>query len=558
MATGGKETRSRFAVSDKREAPPKADAEADEVGAGGDPEAAGGGPEPEEATLATAVPDPTDSGIHDLSTAPPSDPVPDSEPAASPPAADLSAEGPFHGTPAEAVQGAPIGSVHPDTLRVPPPQDPPRPILASRMRAIPGRSDVVVLDDEDAPEPLALPVGSPFVEAERCLAAGDLDGARAAVAEHAPPLPEPGAEANASLSDDQIAALGILCRAALMEGDLQAAAQRLLPWREHLGLAVADAAFSLAQGQVERAERRIKEARAASPRGLVEAYTQALVEVARGEMRSARELLEEVARSEPGHAVARHQLGQLVLAGGDPARAGTLFEMAIEIAPGFVPPALSLAEMLADSRQYGEAMQLLSQLCEDHPGLLAPRLQQLKILLAVGDVETAHTLAEALKGAAPGQPEVVLLWAETQAKRGALKSAQGALEGLLDGGQSVRERALRLLAQIELASSPPRFAEAVARLEDALKGAPNNPELILEVAQVHLAAGDMTSARQRLEKLTTLHEVDLGVLLSGAVAAQNHGLFRTAIDLASAAQEQVRGTPAEGQIGAFIAQMQGA
>jgi tetratricopeptide (TPR) repeat protein len=434
-------------------------------------------------------------------------------------------------------------------IRVPPPQDPPREVLSWRMRALTNQP-LILLDDEEAHEPLTAEQGV-LGEAELLLARGNLEQANDAVA---PLLPADGEDVDATSG----AALGIVVRGALMGGDVDQAKALIDPHRDSEHLAVADAAYSLALGQLARARTRIDVAMKRQPKGIAEVYTLALVRVAEGDMDVARELLTDVARSAPEHAVARHQLGQLVLATGDPARAGTLFEMAIELAPLFVPPALSLAEMLADSRQYGEAMQLLSDLCDAHPGLLAPRLLQLKILLSIGDLDTAGTLADALRQAAPNVPDVELLWAESAFRRGQNAEARDALLALVPGGGGMAEKALRLLAQIELSSSPPDYPAAVGHLDQALVATPNSAELLLDAAQVHLAAGDMTSARERLEKLGGLAHVDLGVLLSASVAAQNHGLFRTAIDLAEGALDQVRGTPAETQIAAFIAQLQGA
>jgi tetratricopeptide (TPR) repeat protein len=483
------------------------------------------------------------SDVHDLTTAAPDNPPPSevTEPVAR---GGEEREGAVAG-------GTDAGAdeVEGKGIRVPPPHDPPREVQRWRMRAL-SNTPLILLDDEQAPESLTAEQGV-LGEAELLLARGNLEQATEAVS---PLLPNGDNDVDATSG----AALGILIRGALMGGDVDKAKELIEPHRDSEHLAVADAAFSLALGQLERARLRIDVAMKLRPKGIAEVYTLALVRVAEGDMDVARELLTDVARSAPEHAVARHQLGQLVLATGDPARAGTLFEMAIELAPLFVPPALSLAEMLADSRQYGEAMQLLSDLCDTHPGLLAPRLVQLRILLSIGDLDTAGTLADALRQAAPNVPDVELLWAESAFRRGKSADAREALLALLPSGGAMAEKALRLLAQIELSSSPPDYAAAVGHLDQALAATPNSAELLLDAAQVHLAAGDMTSARERFEKLGGLSHVDLGVLLSASVAAQNHGLFRTAVDLAESALEQVRGTPAEMQISSFIAQLQGA
>jgi len=443
----------------------------------------------------------------------------------------------------------PKQSYGPDDVRLGPPPEVPAPTKVSRMTAVAGSGTLRLEPDDPAIPSLTVPDG-PVGEAERRLFVGDLSGAR----KKAQPVV---GESRENLSDEQALAYDLLVRAALMEGDGDVAQKLLEKIGDDPRLAKSQAAYALAVGDLPRASEKASAALQKNPQGLVEHYTMSLVRVAQGQMDLAREHLLQVARSAQDHAVARHQLGQLILAVGDPARAGTLFEMAMVIAPDFVPPALTLAEMLADSRQYAEAMNILTDVTERQPNLLTPRLLQLRILLDVGEVETAQSLAGALRQAAPNQPEVELMWAEVKLRRGELNAAAEVLSPLLDNSDArTKERVLRLLAQIAVHGHPPRFEDAAEHLEEALKlPAVNAAELLLEAAQVWLNAGQIAKAGETFARMATAGGADVNSLLNGAVTAQSYGLFRPAHSLAKAALDLVRGTAAEGQVAAFVNQL---
>jgi hypothetical protein len=164
--------------------------------------------------------------------------------------------------------------------------------------------ELVWSDGEEDIAPLSLPEGVAG-EAEICLGRADPRSARALVEE-----PDVAADL----------ARAVRARACLMSGDVAGAKKELGDDRDAAHFAVADAALSLAEGDVQRAARRVADALFTRPDGLAERYLFALVKVAEGDMQEAMTALSEVARSAPAHAVARYQLGQILLATGDPAR----------------------------------------------------------------------------------------------------------------------------------------------------------------------------------------------------------------------------------------------
>ncbi len=421
-----------------------------------------------------------------------------------------------------------------------------------RLRAGPHTKAALELQPSDeAPGGLTLGDG-PARDAEICLGRGDTDGARK-LAAALTDVDTEAAPAESGLHDSEALGRTIAVRAHLMDGNLDAARAMIGRARDDERLALADAALSLGEGNVKRAKERTDVALKREPSSLAAHYTLALIRVAEGDVHEAMQLLTVVAASCPEHAVARHQLGQLTLAAGDPARAGTLFEQASVLAPSFIPPALALAEMLVESRQFGEAMSVLSAVTERVPNALSPRLLQLRVLLDIGERNSAMALAEALKSAAADHAEVTSLWAEALLSAGRGAEARDEVKRLLpEAVETDKARLYRILARTELAESPPRVSEAVTNLEHAVSVAPLPGELRLELAQLHLSTGHNDDAASALEGLGEDARSDLGDLLSGAVMARNHGLYGVARKLAQAALERVSGTPAEGQISAFL------
>jgi tetratricopeptide (TPR) repeat protein len=417
------------------------------------------------------------------------------------------------------------------TLRMLPHTGPPTPAVVTRMRRIGDALERI--PDDDTVSRLVLPEGA-LGDAELALGRADTAEAMRVV-------------------DGSLAGRAIKARAQLMEGLVDDATQTLGADRGAPEVALADAALALALGDVSHAERRVREALDKNPNGLGEVYLHALVKVAEGQMQEAHALLCEVAKAAPSHAVARYQLGQLLLAQGDGARAGTAFEMAWDLSPTFVAPALALAEMLADSRQVGEALTLLANVCERAPTTLSPRLLQLRVLLDVGEYDSARDLAERLHETLPDEPEVSLLWADAIGDHDAAR-AQPVLEALLARPlpAAYAQRARKTLAKMHLGAHPPRVDEGLALLEGAAaSGGALAGELWLEAAQ---AAAAHKKPEHLDRALTALVDAgDVSSALSGALLARAQGLSAHARGLAESARDRVRGTSAESQLDAFIA-----
>jgi tetratricopeptide (TPR) repeat protein len=356
----------------------------------------------------------------------------------------------------------------------------------------------------------------------------------------------------AALDDDARATLR--ARAFLMDGrtdDTRAA----LGDRERDGVALGDAALALAEGDLERAERRVRAVLDPDPSSIAAAYLQALVRVSRGDMAQGAELLSAVARTQPTHAVARFQLGQILFAQGDAARAGTLYEMAWELQPAFVSPPLALADMLVESRQYGEALGILERVCAAAPASLPPRQLQLRILVEIGERDAALELGRALHEQVPDDADTALLFADALVDADRGDEATALLDKLLHGGLDAMHaiRARRLQARVALADR--RVDDALKILRAAVDG--SSPALVGDVAVelAQIAAAQRRMAELDVALVALLRSSDLGSLVSGALLARQHGLSLRAKALAERAKTLVPGTAAANQLDGFIASL---
>ena len=410
-------------------------------------------------------------------------------------------------------------------------------IIWKRMRGL-ANGDVLLADDDENTDPLALGEGV-LGDVERLLGEA---------------LPQVALERLAAASDLDADAVAVMkARAYLMDGRLDDA-RAALGDRDRPAVALGDAALALAEADLERAERRVREALDAAPHHVGPTYLLALVRVSRGDMHQGAELLTSVSKDVPTHAVARFQLGQIMYALGDPARAGTLYEMAWELQPTFVSPPLALCDMLVESRQYGEALGILDRVCAAVPNSLPPRQLQLRIMLELGERDAALDLGKKLHEQVPEDHDTTLLYVDALIDAERVADAITHLETLLqapglDAGQAVRGR--RLQARIALMEK--RVDDALSLLRAAGKDA--SPALVgevcLELCQVAVAQSRFEDVDVGLSLM--VKSTDVSSLVSGALLARQHQLSARARALAERARDLVPGTPAASQLEGFIA-----
>lgn len=359
---------------------------------------------------------------------------------------------------------------------------------------------------------------------------------------------------DALLSDDTMDAF---VRAHVMLGDAEAARALLGERRSAPQFALADAALSLAEGDVPRARDRIDAALQNSPTGLAEAYQDAVVSLAEGDVDSAISTLNTVAKSSQDHALSRYQLGRIFRSMGDLSRAGIMFEMADVLAPQFTGSITEYAQMMFEAGHVGDALSLLDKLAQRMPESVMPRITQARMLVEANAGSSALSMLEVLTRHLPENTELKLLQAKALMQAGQADQARAAFEQLaLESPPEVRVPALKELARLAIIGEPRDAATATTLLERASTLAPDDAEVWTELAKLRYSAGDVASAEDALDQVrpsAAQAGATLNQLLSAAALAHANGSRGVLERLVADARTAARGTGVEAQLEDIVA-----
>ncbi|HWZ91314.1 MAG TPA: tetratricopeptide repeat protein [Polyangiaceae bacterium] len=230
---------------------------------------------------------------------------------------------------------------------------------------------------------------------------------------------------------------------------------------------------ALAAGDLETADARFSLALEYNP-NFVDALTnQGLVELQRGNFERARQLFTRARRLNPDVAQPHHALGVLAERERRPDLASQHYYEALRVDPGFAPSRSNLAHLLYDGGLYEEALTQFKRLIEvapDDPRAYAGLAGTL-LHLERAD-EAAQVIDQALDFAAD-DPELAILAARLEIRRGQFDAAVARLSPLATGRTDLAVNALAWLAAAELARG--RTREAVGAAERALALAPDDP-----------------------------------------------------------------------------------
>ena len=191
---------------------------------------------------------------------------------------------------------------------------------------------------------------------------------------------------------------------------------------------------------------------------------------------------------------------------------------------------MALAEMLADSRQFTEALGLLGGICDEAPTALSPRLLQLRILLELGEKDSALGSPEALREKLPDDPEVVLLWAESlqESERPTTPGRPWARSSR--GGRRSHEQKARRHPRPDgpgRAAAPGRrgaSAQLKAAAGSARPGGPHG-ELHVEIVHVAIAPAAALEAEEARRRIAPTQADVARAPTVGALLARSHGLW---------------------------------
>ncbi|HEY3257002.1 MAG TPA: tetratricopeptide repeat protein [Polyangiaceae bacterium] len=225
---------------------------------------------------------------------------------------------------------------------------------------------------------------------------------------------------------------------------------------------------ALAGGDLETADARFSLALEYNP-NFVEALTnQGLVELQRGNFERARQLLSRARRLNPDVAQPHHALGVLAERERRPDLASRDYYEALRVDPGFAPSRANLAHLLYNGGLYEEALIQFRRLVEVAPDAIAAHVGLAATLLHLQRVaEASEVIANAL-AAAPDDPELAIVAARLEIRRGQFEAAIARLSPLTQARSDLAVHALAWLAAAELARGRPQQAANAAERAIAL------------------------------------------------------------------------------------------
>ncbi len=229
---------------------------------------------------------------------------------------------------------------------------------------------------------------------------------------------------------------------------------------------------ALSAGDLETADARFSLALEYNP-NFVDALTnQGLVELQRGNFERARELLTRARRVNPDVAQPHHALGVLAERERRPDLASRDYYEALRVDPGFAPSRSNLAHLLYDGGRYEDALLQFKRLVEVAPDAVEARAGLAATLLHLERVAEAGTVINEALAVFPTSPELAILAARLDIRRGAFAEAVARLSPLTHEHTDLAVSALSWLAAAELAQGHP--SDAVRTAERAIALAPDD------------------------------------------------------------------------------------
>ena len=258
---------------------------------------------------------------------------------------------------------------------------------------------------------------------------------------------------------------------------------------------------ALAAGDLETADARFSLALEYNP-NFVDALTnQGLVELQRGNFERARQLFTRARRLNPDVAQPHHALGVLEERERRPDLASRDYYEALRVDPGFAPSRANLAHLLYDGGLYEDALVQFKRLIEIAPDVADAQAGLAATLLHLERVDEAAAVINDALGAAPDAPELIIVAARLELRRGEFEAAIARLTPLTSERSDLAVHALAWLAAAQLSAGRPRAALAAA--ERAIALAPDDALASYALGVSLKKLGDR-SAQRWLDRASTL------------------------------------------------------
>jgi Flp pilus assembly protein TadD len=258
---------------------------------------------------------------------------------------------------------------------------------------------------------------------------------------------------------------------------------------------------ALAAGDLETADARFSLALEYNP-SFVDALTnQGLVELQRGNFTRARQLLTRARHLNPDVAQPHHALGVLEERERRPDLASQDYYEALRVDPGFAPSRSNLAHLLYDGGLYEDALTQFKRLVEVSPDDPKAHAGLAATLLHLERVDEAASEVDGALIASPNDPDLIVLAARLEIRRGECDAAITRLLPLAVGRTDTAVSALSWMSAAQLARG--HLREAVGSAEKALALAPEDALANYSLALALQQLGD-PSAKQWLARAQAL------------------------------------------------------
>ncbi|MGH9328854.1 MAG: tetratricopeptide repeat protein, partial [Vicinamibacterales bacterium] len=262
------------------------------------------------------------------------------------------------------------------------------------------------------------------------------------------------------------------------------------------------AAVHHAEGRREQAHATIDEALAKAPNDKVALLIKARMLLAENRPDEALPRVQAAIAVDPAFAPAHFTLGSIFVARHDVVRAQNAFSQVLRLNPRAVAAQLALSRLHLQQGGFQSSVNLAQEAVATQPDNALAHLLLARALMGRGDLNEAEARMKALLDQSPSSAPVHAQMGTLMLLRKDPKSAQRffALAAELDPGLM---EALTGLVTIDIAER--RYSDARARIEDALRGRPRDPERLLLASGVYTITGDDSAAEDTLK---TLIEVD--------------------------------------------------
>ena len=237
------------------------------------------------------------------------------------------------------------------------------------------------------------------------------------------------------------------------------------------------------------------------------AYHEALVTFNAGDPAAATEMLRDVVREHPSFAPAHHRLGVALLDAGRPEEAAPLFERVIALASGDAAGYMGLGETRIRASEFALAVELLQRALEMAPGNGTARYMLGTALRGLGRMDEAER--ELLLARDAGAHVMVDDWTLR----------------LPPHARQIQRRMARARAFMDAG----RGAEAVKQLEDNRSSHPDNPEVMNNLAVMHVRLDDPGAARTWLLRCEAANPTNVLTAYNLALVERDMGLFDDAL-----------------------------